>query len=287
VKKISIRENGLVGTLFRKGNPSSAIVLLGGSGGGLSETRGERLAENGFTALSLAYFAAESLPSTLNQIPLEYFEKAIRLLRSESDKVGLWGCSRGAELSLILGTLFTDQIDAIAAHVPSSVVYGALDDHSEPAWTFGGKPFGPSAPFAYQPKATGESVESAIAATPFFLDGMRDEKRYSASAIPVEKIKCPLLLISAQDDQMWPSAIFSQQIIDRLKAHQSPIYYSHLSYRGVGHAPGKGTMGLHPIMKRWFIYGGNAEDNAFAAKDWWEQTIAFFKKRLSISNSTA
>lgn len=280
MKKIPIRENGLVGTLFRKGNPSSAIIVLGGSSGGLNEDRAQQLAEQGFAALALAYFAAESLPPTLKQIPLEYFENAIELLRSETGKIGLWGGSRGAELSLILGSLFSNKINAIAAHVPSSVVYGALDDHSKPAWTYRGEPFAPNAPFIYTQSATGENETSAIAATPSFLGGMEDKKAFAASVIPVEKIQCPLLLISAQDDQMWPSSLFAQQIVDRLTAHKSPIYYTHLSYPGVGHAPAKGRAGLHPIMKRWFAYGGNPEDNAFAAKDWWNQTVHFFKERL-------
>lgn len=282
VKKIPIRENGLVGTLFRKGNPSSAIIVLGGSSGGLKEERAEQLAAYGFATLALAYFGTESLPATLNQIPLEYFEKAIRLLLAESEKIGLWGVSRGAELSLILGSLFPEQIHAIAAHVPSSVVYGSLDGHNKPVWTYRGKPFAPSAPFIYREKSSGENEDLAIAATPSFLDSMEDKHAFAASAIPVEKIQCPLLLISAQDDQMWPSSLFSQQIVDRLSTHQSPIFYTHLSYPGVGHSPEKGTVGLHSIMKRWFAFGGNPVDNAFAAKDWLDQTVLFFKKRLLI-----
>lgn len=280
MNKSLIRENGLVGTLYRDGNPSSAIILLAGSSGGLREEWAEQLAKEGFATLALAYFAAESLPLTLNQIPLEYFEKAIRFLRTEVEKIGFWGVSRGAELSLILGSLFSNQIDAIAAHVPSSVVYAALDDPKSPAWTYRGEPFAPSAPFIYSESATGESEHSPITSTPCFLSAMEDKQAFLASAIPVEKIECPLLLISAEDDQMWPSAVFAEQIVDRLTANRSSIFCKHLSYPGVGHAPYKGTVGLHPIMKRWFAFGGNPVDNAFAAKDWWDQTVQFFKEQL-------
>ncbi len=281
VKKIPIREQGLVGTLFRKGNPSSAVIVLGGSSGGLKEERAEQLAAHGFATLALAYFATESLPATLSQIPLEYFEAAIRFLLADVESVGLWGVSRGAELSLILGTLFPAQIHAIAAHVPSSAVYGVLDGRNQPAWVYRGKPFAPSAPFTYSARASGENAASAIAAAPSFLDSMEDKASFAASAIPVEKIECPLLLISAQDDQMWPSSLFAQQIVDRLSKHNSPIFYIHLSYAGVGHAPEKGAVGFHPVMKRWFAFGGNPVDNAFAARDWVDQTALFFKKCLS------
>jgi len=280
MNKTIVRENGLVGTLYQSGNPTSAIILLAGASGGLREDWAEQLAKEGFATLALAYFAAETLPPTLSQIPLEYFEKALQFLSDKVEKIGCWGVSRGAELSLILGTLFSKQINAIAAHVPSSVVFGALDGPTSPAWTYQGKPFAPSAPFLYGQSTMGENEQSAIASTPSFLQAMEDEKAFAASAIPVEKIKCPLLLISGQDDQIWPSSVFAEQIVDRLAAHHSSIYCNHLSYPRVGHAPYKGTVGHHPIMKRWFAFGGNSIDNALAAKDWWDQTVQFFKEKL-------
>lgn len=287
MKKTAIRENGLVGTLFCQGAPTSAIIVLGGSSGGLQEARAEKLAEEGFAALALAYFAVEDLPPRLNRIPLEYFEKAIQTLREmlSCERIGLWGISRGAELSLILGTLFPDQIHSIAAHVPSSAVFGAFEDFSSPAWLYRGRPIAPNAPFAYMQGAAGECENTAIAITPSFLNSMADKAAFDLAAICVEKLKCPLLLISAEDDQMWPSTLFASQIIDRLKRFNSPIFYSHLSYPGVGHSPSKGSIGFHPIMKRWFAYGGNPIDNASAAVDWRKQTISFFKESLSDSNS--
>lgn len=280
MEKIAIRENGLVGTLFCQGNPTSAIITLGGSSGGLKEDRAQQLAEHGFATLALAYFAAESLPHKLDRIPLEYFQKAIHFLRAKGWKIGLWGISRGAELSLILGTLYPEEIAAIAAHVPSSVVYGPFDNHSRSAWTYQGEPYIPNAPFTYYPVGTGETECSAISATPSFLTALQDKESYAQSVIPVEKIRCPLLLISGQDDQMWPSSLFAQQIVDRLAEQNSPIFYTHLSYPGVGHAPYSGEVGFHPVMKRWFAYGGNPQDNAFATKDWFDQTLYFFKKQL-------
>ncbi len=282
MEKIAVRENGLIGTLFREGNPSSAVIVLGGASGGMREASAANLAEHGFAALALAYFAEESLPPTLSQIPLEYFEKAFQRLQAEPDiqHIGIWGGSRGAELALLLGVLFPDQIHAIAAHVPSSVVFGSFDSQGSAAWTYKGKPVFPSAPFTLNQMSSGEFEDSSIIATPSFLNSMQNRAGFDAAAIPVENLRCPLLLISAEDDQMWPSKIFAQQITSRLIKCQSKIYYSHLQYPGVGHAPSKGTAGLHPIMKRWFAYGGNPEDNARAAKDWFKQTVGFFKERL-------
>lgn len=280
MEKREIRDHGLIGTYFSVDSLAPCVIVLGGSSGGLNEKRAEELSEWGFNTLALAYFAAEHLPPSLNQIPLEYFETAIHWAKKQAPAIALWGTSRGAEASLILGTLFPDLIQAIAAHVPSSVVYGALDDFSLPAWTYKGKPMAPNAPFPWKPLSSGECEKTAISTTPCFLEGMKNKGAYEASAIAVEKIRCPLLLISAQDDQMWPSRDFAEQITERLWQHQSPIFYTHLSYPGVGHAPSQGRAGFHPVLKKWFSFGGHLHDNAFAEEDWMKQTALFFKERL-------
>ncbi|MDE3046881.1 MAG: hypothetical protein KGI83_00870 [Verrucomicrobiota bacterium] len=278
--KKEIRDQGLMGTLFWTGAPKSAVIVLGGSSGGLPESRAEALAAEGYYALALAYFGVGHLPQRLSQIPLEYFEAALTFLSNFVDQVGLWGISRGAELSLILGTLFPERIDALAAHVPSSVVYGTLDGTSLPAWVYRGEQVAPSAPFALHATAAGDSMESAIATTPSFLASMADPTAFASSAIPVEKLQCPLLLVSAEDDQMWPSTLFAKQIIERLQTFRSPLEVSHIVYPKVGHSPGRGGAGMHPVWKRWFAYGGSPAENAAAAVDWLQQTVSFFKARL-------
>ena len=281
VKTTDIREGGLVGTFFSKEKPTAAILVLGGYSGGLREEKAQLLAEAGFATLTLAYFGMEHLPSRLSQIPIEYFEKAIGFLNDVSGQIGLWGVSRGAELALILGTLFPDRIGAIAAHVPSSVIYGDLETRSSiPAWTYRNQLIAPSAPFQLRAQETGECESAAIRATPSFLHSMQDQTAFASSAICVEKLKSPLLLISAGDDQMWPSSLFARQIVERLEKHKSDISCSHIHYPGAGHAPSKGTVAFHPVLKRWFSYGGNPEDNDFAARDWTERTLSFFKEHL-------
>jgi dipeptidyl aminopeptidase/acylaminoacyl peptidase len=105
VRVIPVREQGLVGTLFRPDSdgPRPAIIDLGGSIGGLLERRAALLASHGYAALALAYFGIEGLPPDLFRIPLEYFETAIRWLQVQegvaSDRVAVMGESRGGELA--------------------------------------------------------------------------------------------------------------------------------------------------------------------------------------------
>ncbi len=294
VQKRDIRENGLVGSLFipKFDRPPPVIITLSGSNGGLSENRAKLLASNGFAVFALAYFGVDGLPENLQDIPLEYFETAFTWLKTQPDvdasRIGLYGASRGAELSLILGSLFPDKISSIVAVVPSSVVYGGLSETPVNAWTYQGQPI---APFASVPKTDftngkGETAENPANTRDNFLKGMQNIVAFEAAAIPVEKIQCPILLISGGDDKMWPSEIYANQILDRLKKKGSEIQVMHLNYPDAGHGinipnlPIPGPTYYHPIGKLWFSMGGSREADARASRESWNQLVEFFHSGL-------
>ena len=83
VSHTDIHEEGLVGTLFipKGAKNKPGIIDLTGSAGGLNEIRPALLASHGYVTFALSYFGSESLPKTLTNIPLEYFEKAIQFLK--------------------------------------------------------------------------------------------------------------------------------------------------------------------------------------------------------------
>ena len=173
----------------------------------------------------------------------------------------------------------------------SSVAYGAITDKEAPAWVYNGKPLLPNAPFCEQTydAEMGQTPEKAIALTPSFLLGMEEKAAFEAAALPVERIQCPILLVSGQDDQMWPSALFCQQITDRLQRRGSSIPCTHISYPGAGHSISpslnrpKGALEQHPIAKLWFTFGGNEKEDALARKDAWKHTLHFFRSNLNRS----
>jgi hypothetical protein len=102
--------DGVYGTLFVPADTSTrrpALVVFGGSEGGLSGSvvlEAALLAAHGYPALALAYFHEPGLPATLTNVPLEYFARALRLLRSQPgvdlDHVLVQGVSRGGEGAL-------------------------------------------------------------------------------------------------------------------------------------------------------------------------------------------
>ena len=294
IKQIVVKEEGLIGKLFipYSVKPLPLIITLTGSGGGFSESRAKLLASNGFATFALGYFGAEGLPPNLQEIPLEYFGKTFNWLKSQSfidsSRIGIYGCSRGAELALILGSIFPNSIQSIVAVVPSSVIYPALGETNTHAWLYHGKPIAPFAPGPTWKSligSKGKDPTDPINTTEIALKSMQDLSNYDDATILVEKIRCPILLISGGDDQMWPSAIYAEQIRERLK-EKGGINCCHLNYPKAGHnisipnLPNFGPIIFHPIAKLWFSVGGAAIDDQQASLDSWTKLVEFFHESL-------
>jgi dienelactone hydrolase len=292
-----VRERGLVARLFRPpGGPRPCIVVWGGSDGGYtgSSLLSALLASHGFATLALAYFGIDPLPARCVNIPLEYFATAFDWLAARSDvdgtTLGVMGRSRGGELTLLLAATFS-RIRAAVAHVPSHVVWGGIADQSNPvppsAWTLGGEPL----PALSRGRAAAEmqtAVEKEpIRLTPLFLEALADLASAERAAIPVERIRCPLLLISGKEDAMWPSALMAERVVERLAARGHSYPVAHLSYDGVGHSvglppslPTTAINAFHPVARDVFALGGNPADIARANADSWQRVRAFFREHL-------
>ena len=112
----------------------------------------------------------------------------------------------------------------------------------------------------------------------------RHQKRdvLSQAGIPVEKIRCPLLIFSAEEDKIWPSDLYGKQIMERLDEKNSPIQRNHISYSKVGHgiaAPYNGPI-YHPVGKFWCKLGGEPNANQQACESSWKAMLAFLKNTL-------
>lgn len=290
-----VRDNGLNGVFFDPpgDGPFPTIMLLSGSGGGLSEPQAALYASHGYAALALAYFRGEGLPDDLLRIPLEYFETAIAWLQDrpqvDATRLAVGGGSRGGELSLLLGSRYP-VFRAVVATVPSAVVYGAVstsaDGFRQPAWTHGGQgiPFLNSRPGSSPEYDTQPGVGFAL--TPIFLRSLEDAEAVRAAAIPVERINGPVILISGRADAMWPSGLFSDMVMERLAEHNHPWPDVHLAYDDVGHiigqpwAPTTVTQSIHPVTGNLFAFGGEPRASAHARADAWPKILAFLDQHL-------
>ncbi len=241
-----IREEGIVATLFLPpdGGPAPAVVTLGGSGGGMGGARetAALLASHGFVAMSLAYFAMEDLPEHLIEIPLEYFQTALNWLRKHEavggNKVAISGVSRGGELVLLLGSTFPELIDGIIAWVPSAVMWAGIGPGNTaigaPSWSLQGEPL----PFMADRVTPEQDAEilglEPVALTRRYLINLEDRDAVRAAGIAVERIQCPLLLISGEEDAMWPSSLMSEMVVERLEEHNHQYSVRASQIRGSG-----------------------------------------------------
>ena len=127
----------------------------------------------------------------------------------------------------------------------------------------------------------------AIPLTPGFLETMRRFPiKMKEAEMPVEKINGPILMISCEDDQMWPSTQFANMAIDRLKAHNFKKQFFHFSYEGAGHwiitpyFPTNIVNIKHPVTGGFYALGGTPEANYIAGVDSWNKKLEFLKKHL-------
>lgn len=285
-----VHANGLRGAFFAPPGPGPhpAVIVIGGSGGGLQEDHAALFASRGFAALALAYFAFEHLPKYLIDIPLEYFETAIQWMVDQpvvdGRRLALVGKSRGAEVALQLGAMFPN-VSAVIAYVPSHVIWGGIGDTRRAgalhAWTHQGQglPYVPNR--LTQEQAAEIFSQPRIPLTPMFLINLEDAHAARRAEIPVERIRGPVLLVSGNDDQMWPSTMMADRVLQRLKAHRHPYPDRHLAYEDAGHMiltsyqPTTRSFSQHPVTGQVYAFGGTPEGYAVANRDSWAQVLAF------------
>ncbi len=296
VEKRSIKEDGVVGTLFypkdMKNGPG--VICVGGSGGRIPEDIAQLFASHGYAVLALGFFRVEGLPKSLKNIPLEYFQNAMQWFKKQpqvdKNHVAICGRSRGGELVLLLAATFPKEMHAAIAYVPSGIAWAN-------AWTYNNKPI-PSIAIPSDEEML-EDVKQGLVTSHkgTFDDPEESTSKYlylmkknshdlDAATIPVENIQCPIFLISAEDDKMWPSTLFSNLVMERLDNKKSTIIRKHLRFPAAGHGvqnpygPTPGLPYYHAVAKAWMTVGGSAEGNARADQQAWQGVLNFLKETL-------
>lgn len=309
-----ISGSSFYGTLFYPQSETGtlhAVVILPGSSGSIPDSMAQHIASYGYMVLALKYFGSEGLPAHLEEISLKYFTDAITWLRSEASmkafSITLLGYSRGGELSLLLASMFPTLVDGIIAYVPSSRVCGGFPHPNRPAWLHQNKAISPFLKgLSNDELALTEADDLRLAieegkiefhqntevdpycVVDMFLARQQNQKDASYSTIQVENIRCPMLVISGQDDKIWPSSLYAKEIADRLNENESTIVRKFLDFPHAGHgiiAPYDKPI-YHPIGKFWCELGGTAEGNQLAYEKAWHETFAFLELIKTTINAT-
>lgn len=255
--------------------PHPAVIVLGGSGGGVDHDRAALYASHGFAALALAYFGVPGLPPVLAGIPLEYFGRAIDHARSLAGGfVAVEGISRGAELALLVGATFP-QVQAVLSIMGSGLVMGPLGvpaGSTASAWTLHGKPV----PDLFAGNKMADWSGSVVSG---YRAAMRDDRAVARATIAVERINGPVMLVTGGDDRLAPRVDLADIAQARLAGHRWPV--THLTYPDAGHTlapPWRPTTAegfVHPVSGEKTAFGGTVEGRAAANADWWPRALAF------------
>jgi dienelactone hydrolase len=290
-----VREPGVLGLLARPAGqgPFPAVVAFGGSGGGLGPAAGWApiLASHGIAVLAIAYFGAPGLPESLVGIEVETVERAARWLLGRDDvlagMVAVMGMSRGSELAM-LASVLVDQVGPVVAFAPSSISWAGLDAQGPvdaPAWTYRGQEI-PYAHIGAAARMGPLPTNDPLALRPAFETALRDERAINHAEIPIERAKGPILMVSGQDDAMWPSTTMAAIAERRAAQHGAAAQVRHLRYPDAGHLCA-GVPGLpvvtevrHPLTGGFYSFGGTRAGNAAARADSWPQVLTFLRNTL-------
>lgn len=273
---------GMVGAYYPPpAGHTDVVLVLGGSEGGLqgSQPLARRIAEHGVGALALAYFGAPGLPEALENVPLESFEAGVDWVRRQPGMAGrrlaVLGVSKGGEAALLLASR-DPRLCAVVAAVPSSVVWAGIDmahpmiPVTASSWTEHGRSL-TFVPYAGGPfRGVRDLYERSLA------------KAAPEAAIPVEKIRGPVLLVSGKADQLWPSTPMADAVMARLEARHFPHAHTHLAYDNAGHAAfGPPLPADSPNIARLASLGGTPQGNQAARVDNWPKALAFLDRAFA------
>ena len=292
VQRSELSGEGFAGALFTPAGGEGRGVLLVPGSTGLSamEPMAALLASHGYLALVAAYMQEPGLPPAMNEIPVEVVGAALEQLEAVAGPSAVVGASVGTQgllSALALGSAAATRAVAIA---PSSVVWQALPDNGRPpqtaAWSHGGEPLPWLAMHGERilPEMVKHSLlerlsrhprPHALHMMPAYAPSLRITDKVEKAAIEVEKIGCPLLVLSGEDDQMWPATRMAEMIAQRRKGAGVDSGDRYLAFPGAGHFL---RPPITPTTVPWndaLVSGGGPEASARAQADGWSAILAF------------
>lgn len=258
------------------GGSDIGVLVPAGSSGRIERERAHILAQQGMTALSIRWFGGSGQSPGSCEIPLETFTTAVDFLQTNgAERIGVLGSSKGADAAL-LTSVHDPLVDVVIALSPTSRVWcdvgpgrdGAQHPYrSSWTWRQQALPFIPLDD-SWTPAEPGSG--------PVAIRGWyeRSELAFAhllpPAEIALDQDRADILLVAGEDDAMWPSLPFAEQLAQRRRLDGASV---RLIARHDGshrpRLPGESAALASPQ----FLYGGTAEADAVLGAAAWPHIL--------------
>lgn len=243
------------------------VVTFGGSEGSSNMDVAKKVAKEGYEVYSMYFFGKENQRDLISKVPLEFFEELYGEIEKNSMKnrpLTLIGASRGAELALILGSKYPDMIDNLVLYAPSAYSFsGVYDDSGKEIspWTYNGEEI----PFLRQSVLFKDEVGKSIVRDsrtepmvlePVFTYLIEESENIEEAMIDISSVKANILIFAGKDDQLWPSYMMGQKIVEEHQGENQLVAYDNVGHSFYG-----------PTEYNNMVMGGEYEKNIEAGKD--------------------
>ncbi len=252
MKTFLLNEDGFCGT-FYQGTTYFEKAIIFMSGSGISQKQAQLsasfLVKQGYSVLVLGFYKWRGLPREMFGIPVEYVHSAINWLLSYQEqrikKIAIMGTSTGAGYALLCASLLTE-ISCVIAISPFDHVMEGVDRKFRKTYrstyTYKGQDI------AFTPNTLLNNRILSI------LRQAKNNKKYTlrrsmryfydmnppipSSRIKIENMKSDLLLIAAQDDDMWPAEEAACRMEEILIKSNHPYRVKTIVYEKASHLLG-------------------------------------------------
>ena len=287
------------------GDGLAAVACFGGSEGGSDSQLGlaAALASRGLVALAASWITEEDAATAVQEVPLERFAEAFDLLAGHAAvdpaRVGATAISRGSEGVLAAAVAGLVHPTALVLVSPSSVTWQAIGGGGEvpgtPSWTLRGAPLPVAAPpergaddaaraqrdatSAATPPPTGRPCSRLRPAYEAGLARGTGDGAGRCAAIAAEEVPCPLLVLTGDDDALWPSGPMAQTLL----ARRARVDDQHHAFPGAGHLI---RCALLPTEAPWsggIAFGGTRPGLAAAQKEATDLVTAFLVQYTGVA----
>lgn len=211
------------------------------------------------------------------ELPIELLQAVHKDLAKESILVAT---GRAAEYALLSSSLLNLNWKAVAVSGASGLTF--LNPHQS-VWSYQGEVLP-----GIELEISSMSGVQPLSTRKLFSDAVKDLTKREKGRIEVEKLQAPLLLLSGQEDQVWPASALSELVVQRLKKLDYPFEVLHQTYESAGHwvgpelgLPLRSTFHLEyqdPDTKITYRFGGKGGYQARANIESWKLLMEFLER---------